>query len=186
VTDQGEFYELAAIITNPGSNRQMIHPDLPWKKVAPLFVIFLALQDVSEAMGPTSFLMKSHSKSAIRTFESGDMEKKDEQLRAADCRLSLLQKGDAVLFDARVLHCGAANKSTNEDDDASTRVMLNLSFRNPQIQGDIGYKGSMMPGYVGAMTLGDVRDASDNYGNGEVDPFTKYGNGILRSSGSKR
>ena len=44
VTLEGEFYELAAVITNPGSKRQKIHPDLPFKKDAPLYVVFLALQ----------------------------------------------------------------------------------------------------------------------------------------------
>jgi hypothetical protein len=36
VSREGEFYELAAIITNPGSDRQMIHPDLPYQTTAPL------------------------------------------------------------------------------------------------------------------------------------------------------
>jgi hypothetical protein len=46
VTRNGEFYELAAVITNPGSKRQQIHPDLPYqdKHGAPLYVVFLALQ----------------------------------------------------------------------------------------------------------------------------------------------
>lgn len=174
VSNQGEFYELAGIITNPGSHRQMIHPDLPHQKTPPLYVIFLALQDVTEEMGPTSFLLKSHTDKAIRIFDSGDMEAKDEQLRKADCRLALLKKGDAVLFDAGILHCGSANKSKD-----STRAMLNFSFRNPKVTGDIGYKGSMMPGYVGAMTLGDVSGALDKYkAGGDNDPFAKYGNGI--------
>eukprot|EP00980_Cylindrotheca_fusiformis_P020488 scaffold7542_cov113-Cylindrotheca_fusiformis.AAC.4 len=174
VTKEGEFYELAGIITNPGSNRQMIHPDLPFQKDGPLYVIFLALQDVTEEMGPTSFLLKSHTEKAINVFESGDMEAKDDQLRKADCRLATISAGDAVLFDARILHCGGGNDS----DAGATRVMLNFSFRNPKVQGDLGYKGSMMPGYVGAMTLGDVTDALDMYKAGDADPFAKYGNGI--------
>lgn len=174
VSTKGEFYELAGIITNPGSNRQMIHPDLPFQKDAPLYVIFLALQDVTEAMGPTSFLLKSHTEKTINIFDSGDMEAKDEQLRKANCCLATLGAGDAVVFDARILHCGGAN----DLEAGATRVMLNFSFRNPKVQGDIGYKGSMMPGYVGSMTLGDVSDALDRYKAGDADPFAKYGNGI--------
>ena len=175
VTDDGELYEVAGIITNPGSERQMIHPDLPYQKEAPLYVIFLALQDVSVEMGPTQFLLKSHTKGAIDIFDGGDMDAKDDQLRNADCRLSLLKKGDAVLFDARVLHCGGANDA----DLGKTRVMLNFSFRNPKVTGDIGYKGSIMPGYVGAMSLGDVTEGLDMYkSGGDRDPFAKYGNGI--------
>jgi Phytanoyl-CoA dioxygenase (PhyH) len=176
VTSEGEFYELAGIITNPGSSRQMIHPDLPYQEEAPLYVVFLALQDVTEAMGPTSFLLKTNTAKATEIFESGDMDAKDKQLVNADCRMATLKKGDAVLFDARVLHCGGAN----DQDDGDTRVMLNFSFRNPKVKGDLGYKGSMMPAYVGAMTLGDVCDALGRYSNGALDPFSRYGNGLKR------
>ena len=176
VTAEGEFYELAGIITNPGSYRQMIHPDLPYQAEAPLYVVFLALQDVTDDMGPTSFLLKTNTARAIDIFDSGDMEAKDEQLVNADCRMATLKKGDAVLFDARVLHCGGANDQQN----GSTRVMLNFSFRNPKVKGDMGYKGSMMPGYVGAMTLSDVSEALGSYSEGDLNPFSKYGNGLLR------
>jgi hypothetical protein len=176
VTTDGEFYELAGIITNPGSYRQTIHPDLPYQKEAPLSVVFLALQDVTEEMGPTSFLLKTNTAQAIDIFDSGDMDAKDEQLINADCRMATLKKGDAVIFDARVLHCGGAN----DGDHGATRVMLNFSFRNPKVKGDLGYKGSMMPGYVGVMTLGDVTNALCSYSGGELDPFSQYGNGLVR------
>lgn len=176
VTKKGEFYELAAIITNPGSHRQMIHPDLPYQQEAPLYVVFLALQDVTEEMGPTSFLLRTNTAEAIGIFDSGDMDAKDQQLIKADCRMATLKKGDAVLFDARVLHCGGANHPEKGD----TRVMFNFSFRNPKVEGDLGYKGSIMPGYVGAMNLGDVGSALASYAEGEMDdPFSKYGNGML-------
>lgn len=174
VTNHGEFYELAGIITNPGSYRQMIHPDLPYQSVAPLYVVFLGLQDVTEEMGPTCFLLKTNTAKAINIFDSGDMEAKDAQLVNADCRMATLKQGDAVLFDARVLHCGGAN----DPELGGTRVMFNFSFRNPKVEGDLGYKGSMMPGYVGAMTLGDVGQALAMYVDGELDPFSQYGSGF--------
>ena len=37
----------------------MIHPDLQWKPMVPLYVIFIVLQDVSVEMGPT-FLLVMH------------------------------------------------------------------------------------------------------------------------------
>ena len=173
VTLKGEFYELAAVITDPGSTRQKVHPDLPFQDTAPLYVIFLALQDVDESMGPTSFLLRTHTAKANVIFN--DPSQKDEQLSTADCRLSTLKKGDAVLFDARVLHCGNANDLQN----GSTRALFNFSFRNPKITGDLGYKGSIRPGYTRAMTLGDISDALIAYGNGsDKEPFAKYGNGL--------
>lgn len=175
VTLEGEFYELAAVITDPGSTRQKVHPDLPFQEIAPLYVIFLALQDVTVAMGPTSFLLKTHTAKANAIFN--DLSQKDEQLSKADCRLSTLRKGDAVLFDARILHCGNANDLEN----GSTRALFNFSFRNPKIMGDLGYKGSIRPGYTQAMNLGDISDALKAYGDGsDKDPFAKYGDGLPR------
>jgi hypothetical protein len=172
VTLQGEFYELAAVITDPGSQRQVIHPDLPFKEPAPLYVIFVALQDVDEDMGPTSFLLGTQTAKENAKFYDPSL--KDEQLSTADCRLATLKKGDAVLFDARILHCGNGNDPVK----GKTRALFNFSFRNPQVTGNLGYDGSIRPGYCQAMTLGDVSDALVSYKNGNLNPFAKYGSGL--------
>jgi Phytanoyl-CoA dioxygenase (PhyH) len=173
VTLQGEFYELAAVVTNTGSARQVIHPDLPYRDQPPLYVVFLALQDVTEDMGPTSYLLGTH-RLAETAAQFMDPAQKDDLLRNADCRLSLLNKGDAVVFDARILHCGNANVSGN------TRALFNFSFRNPKVTGDLGYAGSIRPGYCQQMTLQDVADALLQYERGvTADPFQKYGPGLL-------
>jgi hypothetical protein len=156
VTLQGEFYELAAVVTNTGSARQVIHPDLPYRDQPPLYVVFLAHRLAETA---AQFM---------------DPSQKDDLLRNADCRLSLLNKGDAVVFDARILHCGNANVSGN------TRALFNFSFRNPKVTGDLGYAGSIRPGYCQQMTLQDVADALLQYERGvTADPFQKYGPGLL-------
>jgi len=174
VTMDGEFYELATVITNPGSIRQQVHPDLPHKEVAPLYVIFLALQDVNEFMGPTTFLLRTHTAKEIAIFN--DHSQKDDQLVTADSRLATLKKGDAVLFDARILHCGNANDAEKGSD----RALFNFSFRNPKVVGSLGYAGSIRPGYTGAMTLGDMSEALAAYGEGDKKSFEKYGDGIFR------
>eukprot|EP01035_Chromulina_nebulosa_P019060 gene19060-24882_t len=115
VTTEGEFYELAATITDPGSERQMLHPDLPFNEIPPLYVVFVALQDITMSMGPTTFLL-----------------------------------GDAVVFDARVIHCGNANDPIK----GSTRALFNFSFRNPLVVGDLGYKGSIRPNYEIVTVMG--------------------------------
>jgi len=198
VTTKGEFYELAAVVTNPGSKRQQVHPDLPYQtKAAPLYVVFLALQDVTVDMGPTTFLLKTHNNRDVQTKSfmgsASTIESKNKVLQTADCRQSTLAKGDAVVFDARVLHCGNAN---NE----STRVLFNFSFRNPEITGNLGYPGSIRPGYSQAMTLEDVTARVDAYGSSKhgsdstssgndgttatirnvKEPFGEYGDGLLR------
>mmetsp|Transcript_15435 Transcript_15435/g.17136 ORF Transcript_15435/g.17136 Transcript_15435/m.17136 type:complete len:409 (-) Transcript_15435:248-1474(-) len=174
VTMDGEFYELATVITNPGSPRQQVHPDLPHKEVAPLYVIFLALQDVNKFMGPTTFLLRTHTAKENAIFN--DYSQKDDQLVTADSRLATLKKGDAVLFDARILHCGNANDAEKGSD----RALFNFSFRNPKVVGSLGYAGSIRPGYTGAMTLGDLSKSLDAYSEGDKKSFEKYGDGIFR------
>ena len=56
--------------------------------------------------------------------------------------------------------------------------MFNFSFRNPKEIGSLGYCGSMRPGYVGKLSLGDVGAALANHENGSPSPFEKYGDGL--------
>jgi len=176
VTNEGEFYEFAAVITDPGSDRQQVHPDLPYRKEAPLYVIFLALQDITKEMGPTTFLLGTQSYEEQVKFE--DYSQKDDQLSNANSRLALLKKGDAVLFDARVLHCGNAN----DEELGATRAMFNFSFRSPKEVGSLGYCGSIRPGYVGRLSLGDIGEALEQFQSGSNDePFARYGNGLVRA-----
>ena len=61
-------------------------------------------------MGDTTFLPGSHVKAAHDIFNSGIRQK--EALIAASPPLRTgLRKGDAVLFDSRVLHSGGSNDS---------------------------------------------------------------------------
>jgi len=84
-----------------------------------------------------------------------------------------MPKGSAVVFDARILHCGNANSSQ------TSRALFNFSFRNPLVQGNLGYEGSIRPGYGQKMTLSDVADALTSYQAGNKNPFAKYGSGLL-------
>ena len=63
-----ELYELCSLITEPGSPRQNVHPDTPFQKHSPLYVVFVALQDVTSAMGPTIFIPGSHTQAQSDLF----------------------------------------------------------------------------------------------------------------------
>lgn len=56
VTERGELFELAAFCTSSGAARQVVHADTLWSKHPALYTCAIALQDVSEDMGPTLFL----------------------------------------------------------------------------------------------------------------------------------
>jgi hypothetical protein len=175
VTTDGIFYELATVVTSKGSDRQCIHPDVPFQSTAPLFVVFLALQDVTTTMGPTTFLRASHTETANAAFDhKGD--EFDSLLQEAQPVEACLETGDLVVFDARVLHCGNANLADTD------RALFNFSFKSPLVVGDIGYKGSMRPGYTRRkIKLGDVLAAIDEKKQKSADlPFALYGDGLSR------
>jgi ectoine hydroxylase-related dioxygenase (phytanoyl-CoA dioxygenase family) len=161
VSPDGIFYELACVITSKGSYRQEMHPDVPFQSPAPLYVVFAALQDVTNDMGPTTFVRGSHTEEANAAFYAKG-ETFDDYLRTADPVEACINKGDLIVFDARTLHCGNANFGVD-------RALFNFSFRSVEslAKGDLGYKGSMRPRYTRQeITLQDVMDAVD----GKDDP----------------
>jgi hypothetical protein len=176
VTTDGIMYELAGVVTKQGSERQCVHPDVPFQSMAPLYVVFAALQDVTPDMGPTTFLRGSNTQAANTAFDQKGDAFDSFLSQQGEAVQSCLSTGDLVVFDARVLHCGNANESDTE------RALFNFSFRNPLVTGPMGYKGSMRPGYANdQMTLGDVLEVVDG-GKSGVQPseslFARYGNGL--------
>jgi ectoine hydroxylase-related dioxygenase (phytanoyl-CoA dioxygenase family) len=175
------LYEIAAVITDNGSHRQMIHPDLPFQQECPLYVAFVALQDVTADMGPTTFLRGTQTKDYNLVVDVDD-----DFLKGADVVVSTLNAGDAVVFDARILHCGNANESSQ------SRALLNFSFKRPD-SGHLGYEGSIRKGYVDKTSLGELLQVADSLngwvGGGDGDfagsDGTKtlesvYGDGLTR------
>lgn len=163
VSSEGELYELAASVTDPENpveegKVQCLLPTNEKSSVAPLYSILLALDDIDENMAPMSFFMNSHS-SGDSTFPT--------------CRLATMKKGDAIIFDARILSSPRSNAG-------STYTVLNIGFRNPKIQSDIGYVGSLRPGYRGPLSLGDLKGSLLAYDNGDGDAFKKYGDGMRK------
>jgi len=55
VGKDGRLYELAALVSDKGSERQVIHPDIPFESEdsVTLVTCFVALQDIDDTMGPT-------------------------------------------------------------------------------------------------------------------------------------
>lgn len=117
---EAELWELAAIISAPGAVPQVVHRDTEYSEEPCLFTAFVALHDVSREMGPTRFLLGSHTQAAQMRFDSDPA----AFLSTADSVVSILKTGDASLFDSRLLHCGGANRSN------SFRVLLTVTFRH--------------------------------------------------------
>jgi hypothetical protein len=169
VTLDGELFELTALVTDPGNHNDAdqtaIQSVLPAQgrniNPAPLYSIILALQDIDINMGPQTFFLNTHT---------------SESPQNSECRISTMKKGDAIVYDARIL----CSYGTNDAQTGSTSTTLNMSFRNPETQVDLGYVGSLRPGYRGAMNLGDLKGSLAAYVNGDGDAFQKYGDGIRK------
>eukprot|EP00571_Detonula_confervacea_P012330 CAMPEP_0172300798 /NCGR_PEP_ID=MMETSP1058-20130122/2815_1 /TAXON_ID=83371 /ORGANISM="Detonula confervacea, Strain CCMP 353" /LENGTH=457 /DNA_ID=CAMNT_0013010699 /DNA_START=283 /DNA_END=1656 /DNA_ORIENTATION=- len=149
--DDATLYELSALISEPGSSRQPVHPDNPHQEEPPLFTVFVALQDITTDMGPTSFIPRSHNAEAHAAYNDVP-QGRDDLLRNKKSVVALLKAGDASLFDSRSLHCGGANDAAM----GATRVLLYMSFRNPRATEPIGNVGSIMPD-IPRMTLAEFR-----------------------------
>lgn len=136
------LYELASLISDPGSQRQNIHPDNPYIEQSDmdpteptLLTCFVALQDVTMEMGPTVWLPGTHTKEAHAAFKNDsislddDVSPKNKLLQSSKAVLGLLPKGSCAIFDSRCLHAGSANRS-----DGISRGLFYFSFRNPKVR----------------------------------------------------
>jgi len=150
--DDVTLYELSALISEPGSPRQPVHPDNPYQDQPPLITVFIALQDITLPMGPTTFIPRSNTPEAHAVF-NGSVPQRDAFLQQKPSLLALLQSGDASLFDSRTLHCGTANDGL----EGATRVLLYMSFRNPRATEPIGNVGSLHPTVPRGTTLQELR-----------------------------
>lgn len=139
------LYELSCLVSDNGSNRQVVHPDTPCTSddTAVLYTCFIALQDIDMTMGPTTWLPKTHTLQAHELFKddfapSTGESSKDRLLRTTPSVLGVLPKGSCAIFDSRLLHCGGANTSDR------SRALFYFSFKNSKI-GYPGNPGSIRP-----------------------------------------
>ena len=128
------LHEFSCLMSDVGSQRQVIHPDTPFVdgKGPVLYTCFIALQDVTMDMGPTTWLPRTHTREAHAAFK--DAFDKDELIKTQPAVLGLLPKGSCGIFDSRLLHCGTANRST----EGLSRALFYFSFKNPEV----GYTGN--------------------------------------------
>jgi ectoine hydroxylase-related dioxygenase (phytanoyl-CoA dioxygenase family) len=121
------LYECSALVSDPCAPRQEIHPDTPYCRSPVALTAFISLQDVTEDMGPTVFLPRSHTEACHEAFHSEDATEYQDTLRSHPCTTGIMGCGDAIVFDSRLLHCGSANTGRRR------RVLFYLSFRRPSV-----------------------------------------------------
>ena len=140
--------EFAALVSDPGSARQPVHPDTNYRRDRCVVTSFVALQDVAADMGPTVFIPGSHTASAHLAFrEAGE---RGGAALEAPHGVATLGTGDATVFDSRLLHCGGGNESDRR------RVLFYFSFEVDGSDNPNAAVSSIRDELRGAFTLEDL------------------------------
>lgn len=121
--EESELYELAALISDPQSSSQPLHPDTSFEAEAVVLTAFVALQDIDAAMGPTLFLPGTHTAEAHAAFDADGRKRTATALGSYPSWRGVINAGDVTLYDSRLLHCGGANESPRR------RALFYVSFR---------------------------------------------------------
>lgn len=160
LSSDARIHEFGAMISDPGSDRQILHPDMAHQGEVqirtgpPFLTCFVAVQDVDSAMGPTEFLPRTNTEHSHEEF--GDHSRRDEMLKNIPTKLSLLNEGDCSMYDTTTLHAGSANRSTKR------RRIFYFTFRSVSMGDD---RTRDEPGSIRAdllerqLTLADIREA---------------------------
>ena len=160
------LYELSCLMSDPGSQRQVVHPDTPYNENNDdpvLYTCFIALQDITMDMGPTTWLPQTHTKEMHDIFQKDSKDEargKDWLLQTQPSVLGTLPKGSCGIYDSRLLHCGGANHSDQ------SRALFYLSFKNP-VMGYPGNPASIRKELIGQLTLKDLTDDLTRHAKGK-------------------
>lgn len=169
-----QLYEMGSLISDPGSERQLLHADYNYQPdfqpdIPPALTCFVALQDIDEAMGPTTFLPASateayHAEIAIGQEDAyGNGEHKSDLLSASANNLSTLGTGDCSLYNPMTLHCGGANRSEQR------RVIFYFSFKNKKYDEKdwpLAYASLRPDLRARGLTLADIQDVAREHKKG--------------------
>lgn len=158
------LYELSCLMSDPNSQRQVVHPDTPCSSTDEdpvLYTCFVALQDITIDMGPTTWIPKTHTLEMHQKFQESDSTK-DQLLSTQPSVLGLLPQGSCAIFDSRVLHCGGANSSFEK----KSRALFYFSFQNSKIV-NVGNPGSIRPNLIGKWRLNDLEKELERFHKGK-------------------
>jgi len=127
--EDAELFELSVMISDPGSEAQPLHPDIVYQDTTPpILTCFVALQDISQDMGPTLFMPGSVSLKYHEDLHNRHLDPHATGLVATSYNvLSTLSAGDCSLYDTMILHLGSSNTSN------SRRCLFYLSFKNNNV-----------------------------------------------------
>lgn len=148
---QATLVELSSLHSLPGSEAQEKHSDT--KAISPdhstrcIVTCFVALQDIELEMGPTLLWPATHVSREHYCVEYATVEARS---RGVASKPALLRKGDVLVMDSRLVHCGGANRSDTD------RVLFYLSWKVPGSD-STGGGFAIRPDYEGKLLFGQWR-----------------------------
>eukprot|EP00927_Polykrikos_kofoidii_P046353 TRINITY_DN40584_c0_g1_i1.p1 TRINITY_DN40584_c0_g1~~TRINITY_DN40584_c0_g1_i1.p1 ORF type:complete len:363 (-),score=42.41 TRINITY_DN40584_c0_g1_i1:258-1292(-) len=134
VGPNAELSELSCIISDPGAGQQPLHTDFGTQR----FAVLIALQPVTQAMGPTVLCPRTHSKDGSKLLSTltgrknkmlGATANQDQAIEVLHGKHMVCEVGDAVIYDTHLVHCGGANSTIQKG--GSRRRVLAASFMKP-------------------------------------------------------
>eukprot|EP00670_Eutreptiella_braarudii_P029878 CAMPEP_0174371300 /NCGR_PEP_ID=MMETSP0811_2-20130205/99292_1 /TAXON_ID=73025 ORGANISM="Eutreptiella gymnastica-like, Strain CCMP1594" /NCGR_SAMPLE_ID=MMETSP0811_2 /ASSEMBLY_ACC=CAM_ASM_000667 /LENGTH=505 /DNA_ID=CAMNT_0015517569 /DNA_START=117 /DNA_END=1634 /DNA_ORIENTATION=- len=128
-TENAFLAELGVLVSEAGAIRQPIHPDTVSRggPEQPIYSTFIAMQDVTPEMGPTSMIPGTNNP-RDHTLACGIEHDSHQRLLAERPNFDAeLRRGDAVVFDSRTLHAGGFN----DPDLGKRRVLFYVSVQRP-------------------------------------------------------
>ncbi|KAK3249672.1 hypothetical protein CYMTET_40908 [Cymbomonas tetramitiformis] len=130
--DSALLCELGVIASTPGALRQPVHPDTVCtgdadeKPIYTSFIAsFIALQDVTDVMGPTCLIPATNNVAAHTALCGIEHQSHIDLLASSPSIRGTIRKGDCIIFDSRTLHCGGENFSDLR------RVLMYISVQSP-------------------------------------------------------
>ena len=152
--------------------------DMYFEAVAPMVTAFVALRDISVAMGPTRVWPGTHAAAWHCRLLNLDAAATSEALRlrrSFDCDV---RQGDCVLMDSRLWHCGGANQSD------ARRTLLVASFLSRDGHPPYGSTYSLLEHLTGQLTLGGLMREAE--AEAEADVGAAAGVGAKRGACEER
>ena len=113
--------EVAVIISEPGATMQPFHPDF---YDTDLHTCFIALQDITEDMGPTQLIPNTNDEETNKRYD--DEKRIGYPLKNPNV-LGVMNCGDALIYDVRTIHRGTENKSSKR------RNLFYVTYASPAI-----------------------------------------------------
>ncbi|CAE7351409.1 unnamed protein product [Symbiodinium necroappetens] len=157
---EAPLVDLSCMITDADAEQQPLHADTKIldSAILPLFTVFVSLQDISRAMGPTWLCPRSHTaeshlrlmalRAALQSSKPRDMgEILLQQFGASSAECST---GTAIIMNSQLLHCGGAQAAAERG--GRRRRLLYVTFHRP---GNTPAEHSLRDELVGEYRLSD-------------------------------